>query len=33
MYLIQVFWFVVEAAAETIAISPVFLIWDASRST
>ena len=30
---IQAFWFVAEAEAETIAISPVFLICDASRST
>jgi hypothetical protein len=30
---IHAFWFVAEAAAETIAIWPVLLICDASRST
>ncbi len=33
MYPIQAFWFVAEAAAERIAISPVLLICLASRST
>src|SRR6266536_2070376 len=33
MYLIQAFWLVAEAAAETIAMSPVLLICLASRST
>src|SRR5438067_849729 len=33
MYLIQAFWLVAEAAAETIAMSPVSLICLASRST
>jgi hypothetical protein len=30
---IHAFWFVADAAAETTAISPVFPIWLASRST
>ena len=33
MYPIQAFWLVAEAAAETIAMSPVLLICLASRST